>query len=553
MIFLASIRSRTSESKAPSRLEGAGPGHDEDGDPGGYASGLNPQQAEAVRLSHEDAGPILVLAGAGSGKTTVLARRIARQALLDGGGGAILALTFTKEAAEEMEARVRGLLAAASRSGPPLSLPVFGTFHAFSLSLLRAESHGVPNWKRLGFARSPSLLESGAAAAWLAGIRREAPDAPAPSERLLAQPFAEEEAAEAGGAAGTAEHAMLNVRARWRDHLLSSGRLAFDDMVPLAIRLLRGHPHALSEVRRRIRRVLVDEFQDTSPDQLELVRLVLGGRPSLFLVGDDDQAIYAFRGADPGNIDKARELFPPLRILKLETNYRSTAPIVEYANAVFQGKPPHLRKRLRAGRAQPAGDRPSPVRTLIHAGVAEQGAWMAGEMKRLAAEEGLAWEGMAVLFRLNVLEPYYRSLVRTMVGPEAEGRMVFATVHASKGLQYPAVFLVGLEDGVLPYRRRGEKADPARLAEERRIFYVGVTRAERYLYLCACRGRMLRGRMGRLEPSPFLRTGRYPGAERSEGVDGRSGGARGWLGSLGRRLLGKKSDMARHGRGKDAG
>jgi superfamily I DNA/RNA helicase len=306
-------------------------------------------------------------------------------------------------------------------------------------------------------------------------------------------------------------------------------------------------------VRRRIRRVLVDEFQDTSPDQLELVRLVLGGRPSLFLVGDDDQAIYAFRGADPGNIDKARELFPPLRILKLETNYRSTAPIVEYANAVFRGKPPHLQKRLRAGRVQPAGARPSPVRTLIHAGGAEQGAWMAGEMKRLAAEEGLAWEGMAVLYRLNVLEPYYRSLVRTLVGPEAEGRIIFATVHASKGLQYPAVFLVGLEDGVLPYRKRGENACPARLSEERRIFYVGVTRAERYLYLCACRSRMLRGRTGRLEPSPFLRTGRGPAAEDSAGANDGSGRVREWLGVLGRRLLGKTSDMARRGRGKDAG
>jgi superfamily I DNA/RNA helicase len=291
--------------------------------------------------------------------------------------------------------------------------------------------------------------------------------------------------------------------------------IAFDDMVALAIRLLRERPEALEEVRRNIRRVLVDEFQDTSPDQLEFLRLILGGRPSLFLVGDDDQAIYAFRGADPGNIARARELFPGLRILKLETNYRSTPPIVAYANGIFRDKPETLRKTLRAGRPLPPGSAPVPVRTLVHATGAEQGAWMIGEMRRLIREEGLGWKDMAVLYRLNALAPYYRSMLARLAGEEAAGQIVLATVHAAKGLQYPAVFFAGLEDGVLPYRRPGASGtlSPERMAEERRIFYVGVTRAERFLYLCACRSRMARGRLRDQEPSPFLRDGGTAGRD----------------------------------------
>lgn len=544
MTFFASIRSRPLESK---NSAGGVPA-----DPGGHALGLNPQQAAAVLLDHESDGPALVLAGAGSGKTTVLARRIARQALLDGGGEGILALTFTRDAAGEMEERVKGLLGRAAPvpapggvpDGTPASFrqPRFGTFHSFAFGLIRATALDVPNWRRLGFRQCPSLLEPAARSAWLAGsgedMGLEAP--PELLEKWAARPF--EAAGDAmadrkGGAEGGVDGAARELRNRFRRRLLDAGSVAFDDMVALAIRLLRDHPEALDETRARTRRVLVDEFQDTSPDQLELIRLILGGRPSLFLVGDDDQAIYGFRGADPGNIGRALELFPGLSILKLETNYRSTPPIVEYANAVFSGKPPRLRKVLRAGRPLPEGVRPAPVRVLAHPSGVEQGVWMAGEMRRLIREEGLAWGDMAILYRVNALGDYYRSMLASLAGPEAASRVVLATVHASKGLQYPAVFLVGLEDGVLPYRRKGEDLDPGRMAEERRIFYVGVTRAERHLYLCSCGRRMVRGRMREQRPSPFLREGRgrAGGAGRDRAGDAGAGRG-GWLG-MGRRML----------------
>lgn len=539
MTSQASIRSRSGESKPARQQGGAIAGNVND--PDTHAAGLNPEQAAAVLLDHGTQGPALVLAGAGSGKTTVLARRIARQAELDGDGAGILALTFTKDAAEEMATRVEGLLARAGGDGPArdgFRMPGFGTFHAFAYSLLRDMPGGMPNWRRLGFAASPAVAEPGARTAW---IRKERADRglAAPAERLeaaIVHPFDEDFVPILPAGMDASEIAEL--RRRCREHTLASSTVEFDDMVALAIRLLREHGDALEETRRNIRRILVDEFQDTSPDQLELLRLILGDRPSLFLVGDDDQAIYAFRGADPGNIAKARELFPGLRILKLETNYRSTPPIVAYANGIFRGKPEALRKTLRAGRPLPPGCRPAPVRTLVHASGAEQGAWMVGEMRRLIREEGLGWKDMAVLYRLNALEPYYRSMLAELAGKDAADQVVLATVHASKGLQYPAVFFAGLEDGVLPYRRPGgrEEPSPERMAEERRIFYVGVTRAERFLYLCACRSRMMRGRMRAQEPSPFLWEGGVSGgpAGREAGRIGLGGRIRALFGGSGK-------------------
>ncbi|MDB5105026.1 MAG: UvrD/REP helicase [Fibrobacteres bacterium] len=433
-----------------------------------------------------------MLAGAGSGKTTVLTRRVAHLLERVPGGG-ILALTFTKDAAREMETRLRELLGPDSGT---VSFPTIGTFHAFAFGLLRAGYQGIPNWTRLGFAKCPSLLEPADRAAWLREAKKEL-DLRAPLEMLeewIANPFALAPADPA-----IPEWEVL--RGKFRTHLLESGSVAFDDMVALAIRLLSGHSDVHADARSRYPHILVDEFQDTSRDQLDLVKLLAGEEPSLFLVGDDDQAIYGFRGADPANIGEALRHFPGLRILKLEINYRSSGPIVDYANGVFRDKPVHMRKRLEAGRS--LGN--APVRTVVHGNGAEQGRWIVGEMERLRREEGLAWCDMAVLFRLNVLEPYYRSMLARLAGEDAAREVVLSTVHAAKGLEYPAVFFAGLEDGIVPYRRGGAEIPPEREAEERRIFYVGVTRAQRFLYLCSCRRRILRGKTVEAEASPFVR------------------------------------------------
>jgi DNA helicase-2/ATP-dependent DNA helicase PcrA len=447
---------------------------------------LNPQQEEAVFFDHEKDGAVLVLAGAGSGKTTVLTRRAAY--VMAGKPAGVLALTFTADAAREMEGRARKLSEAAAACS-------FRTFHAFAFGLIRSGWDGRPNWSRLGFSACPEVLDPAPRRAWLAAAARDLglEDPMDRLERRVAAPFA---AAQNPETPGGPEDPL---RKRFRAHLLASASVAFDDMVTLALRLLESHPDVLAGLRASIDHVLVDEFQDTSPDQMELVRLILGGRSNLFLVGDDDQSIYGFRGANPGNVAAALEAFPGMRVLKLETNYRSSAPIVAYANAIFAGKPEALRKTLRAGRAVAA----EPVRILVHGDGMEQARWMAAEMEGLRAR-GLAWSDMAILYRLNVLEPYYRSLLARLLGAEAAGQVTLKSVHGAKGLEYPAVFFVGLEDGILPYRRAGEELAPESLEEERRIFYVGVTRAERHLYLCACRRRMLRGKPREHKASPFL-------------------------------------------------
>jgi DNA helicase-2/ATP-dependent DNA helicase PcrA len=459
--------------------------------PAAWIQGLNPEQAEAVSADPE--GALLLLAGAGSGKTTVLTRRAAYLSDPAFGDAGVLALTFTKDAALEMESRLRASGAWERASRPPW----IGTFHAFAFSLIRSDG----NWRRIGFGRAPGLIGEEAADAWIrSGIEadRTAGGAPAAAPEQIAQWLADAFAEEADG-----EGARAAWRRRYRAHLLSEALLGFGDMVTLALRLLRAHPDLLADCRARWPRILVDEFQDTSRDQLELIRVLAGGPARLFLVGDDDQAIYGFRGADPRNLRAAMELFPSLRVLKLETNYRSSGPIVAYANSVFRGKPAALRKRLRA--ASPRGR--APVRTLLHADGVEQARWIISEMERLRRDEGLAWSDMAILFRLNALEPYYRAALETLAGAEAARETILATVHAAKGLEYPAVFFVGLEDGILPHRRGGSELPPERLDEERRIFYVGVTRAQRFLYLCACRRRMLRGKSVEARPSPFLKRG----------------------------------------------
>jgi DNA helicase-2/ATP-dependent DNA helicase PcrA len=460
--------------------------------------GLNAEQQAAVAADPD--GALLILAGAGSGKTTVLTRRAAYLCDPGFGGEGVLALTFTKDSALEMETRLR----AAGAWNPAGTPPWIGTFHAFAFALIRTAGH----WERLGFSASPRLPENDEVAPWIGKALeadRASGRAPAAVPSALAAWLADVFAEEADGEGPRAEW-----RARFRAHLLSRGLLGFGDMVTLALRLLRAHPGVLAECRARWPRILVDEFQDTSRDQLELVRLLAGDRARLFLVGDDDQAIYGFRGADPGNLRAALELFPGLRILKLETNYRSSEPIVAYANTVFRGKPAALRKRLRAGSARGR----APVRTLIHADGSEQARWMIDEMGRLRKEEGLAWADMAILFRINALEPYYRTALERLAGPEAAREVTLATVHGAKGLEYPAVFFVGLEDGILPHRRGDAPLPKERLDEERRIFYVGVTRAQRFLYLCACRRRVLRGKPVEARPSPFLARGfsAWPGA-----------------------------------------
>ena len=309
--------------------------------------GLNASQREAVSAP---AGPTLVLAGAGSGKTRVITHRIGWRMLAHGAPAeSILAVTFTNKAAREMRTRVESLC---SEVRETRTLPWVSTFHAFGLSLLRRFGGDI------GLSSGFPVLGADESRALVRQVSRELAidDDRLPLGRLV-QLISRLRNAEASGAAfrGPRNPRLSdNVREAtdlYRRKIAELKGVDFDDLLIRALELLDASEAARSFVVRRVRHLLIDEYQDTSPTQHRLV-LKLAPHRDVFAVGDDDQAIYSFRGADFRNILRFREDFPGARVQRLEENYRSTAAIVEAANAVIR------RNRRRDGkRLRPLGER----------------------------------------------------------------------------------------------------------------------------------------------------------------------------------------------------
>ena len=308
--------------------------------------GLNASQQEAVSAP---AGPTLVLAGAGSGKTRVITHRIGWRMLVGGAPAAsILAVTFTNKAAREMRTRVEALATAVRETG---DLPWVSTFHAFGLNLLRRFGGDIgleAGFPVFGADESRAL------------VRQVAKELLLDDDRLplgrLVQLISRLRNAEASGAVFHGpRHPRLggNVReaaSLYRQKLSELKGVDFDDLLIRTLELLDASERARSFTSRRVGHLLIDEYQDTSPTQHRLV-LKLAPHGDVFAVGDDDQAIYSFRGADFRNILRFRDDFPGARVLRLEENYRSTAAIVDAANAVIR------RNRRRDGKTlRPLGE-----------------------------------------------------------------------------------------------------------------------------------------------------------------------------------------------------
>ncbi|MFC1584942.1 ATP-dependent helicase [Fibrobacterota bacterium] len=476
-------------------------------------SSCNPNQKQAVLFDHGKGGPLFVLAGAGSGKTFVLTNRIVY--LIQSGVKPVnlVALTFTEAAAAEMSERAAVKLKELGFHG--VECPKACTFHSLGLRLIKDKVSDNPNWARLGFKRLPRVLDASEREHFIREIKRTyaLPGSLDQISQLVESPFFPSRnsdelqgkkllVSEKSGP----EVLKKKLRTRFRTFLLEQNALTFGDMVYLAIKLLKENPEVLKYYQDMCQYVLVDEYQDTSPDQLELVRLLAAPQQNLFCVGDDDQAIYGFRGADPDCINRLFDDFPGLSVIKLEINYRSTSSILSYANTIFKTKPRELRKKLVPGKTS---DRTifrhnyPVVHKICHTSLAE-GKWITSEMQRLRESEGLDWKDFAILYRLNRQAAYYQSFLKHAFGEEAVSSIRFQTIHGSKGLQYPVVFLVGLENGTFPHKHRGRELDERRFEEEKRLFYVGVTRAESLLYLSSCRKRMTGGKMRKFEISPFL-------------------------------------------------
>ena len=630
--------------------------------------GLNPQQREAVL---HRGSPLLIVAGAGSGKTRVLTHRIAHLiATGEAWPSQILAITFTNKAANEMRERVGALLGGVAE-GMWIS-----TFHSACVRILRREI------AELGYRSGFTIYDTHDSRTLLKRIIKEHhADAdgltPAAAQHRISQLKNElrdaDDLTRAEGAHSPADAALVDVFRDYDRALQHANALDFDDILVQTVHLLEAFPEVRRRYQRRFRHVLVDEYQDTNHAQYELIRLLAtpaekdGPAPELTVVGDSDQSIYAFRGADLRNITHFDEDFPGTRMILLEQNYRSTQRILSAANAVIGHNFDRADKNLWSALGD--GDR-----ITVYAGYSahDEAQFVADEIRRLH-REGLGWSDIAVFYRTNaqtraleeilvragvpyrliggtrfydraevkdvlayliaVVNPADDLAVRRIlnvprrgIGPTTEQRLVtFAaregidlpaalvraeeislgpkvtgamtalggaladaraaladqpldgvvadlldrvglvralresqdpqdearaenldellaqlvdytereadatladfladvqltaaadeldagqgavslmTLHTAKGLEYPAVFITGLEEGLLPHRMSLDEVGG--IAEERRLFYVGITRAQRHLALSMAVSRTAYGQTNDQIPSRFL-------------------------------------------------
>lgn len=462
----------------------------------GILRGLNADQRAAVLHDHDTGAQLLILAGAGSGKTSVLTKRIQYRIAMGVNPENILALTFTAAAATEMRERVQALFPGA---GVRLC-----TFHSLALYMLKQKIGGRFAYEMVGF-RKPPVPQESAGREFMEELSRF---------RVRGSRFNRENLFDDSSAPS-----LVSRLAKLQQSVLESGQVVFEDLIFLAIRLLEDHEEARDYFQKQWTEILVDEYQDINPSQYRMVKALLGERKSLFVVGDDDQAIYGFRGADIGNINRFCDDFKQSTLIRLEWNYRSTPSILHLANDIFENKPLRLRKVLRAGNPKGSGGNPifrenrkpevwvsdTPIEEMLK---------IICKIKELRESYDLAWKNFAILVRYNRQRLYYEEVLRDaelpVAGDETEENAVedgihVETVHASKGLQYAVVFYAGLAEGLTPGECGGNRRQRKKqLDEERRLYYVGVTRAEAYLILLYCKQRYWKGRLRNYRRSRFL-------------------------------------------------
>ena len=615
--------------------------------------GLNPVQLEAV--THAE-GPLLIIAGAGSGKTRVLTQRIAHL-IRDLGVSPfeILAITFTNKAAGEMKERVAALV------GPVAEKMWVSTFHSACVRILRRDGN------RLGFPSSFTIYDQSDAERLTGYVIRDLGLDPKkfPARSVhgtisAAKNDGLDPAGFAARAGSIFDRKIADVFVEYQARLLKAGAMDFDDLLTNTVRLFREHPDVLETYQRRFRHVLVDEYQDTNRVQNEMVLLLGAQHHNVCVVGDSDQSVYRWRGADISNILEFEDAFPDTTVLLLEQNYRSTQNILDAANAVIDNNMSRRPKELWTD----VGSGEAIVR--YHADdEADEAQWVANQLNHLH-DSGHRWGDCAILYRTNaqsrLVEEYlmrvgiqYKVIggtrfydrrevkdalayVKVTVNPsdevsvkrvlnvpkrgvgessvgrldayarahglsffealreaaaagvtgkalkgidqflglvdellqfvdggpaplieaalqrsgyveeleaehsiESEGRIenlaelvgaardfgsidefleqvslvadtdalddddssvVLMTLHSAKGLEFPCVFMIGLEDGIFPHMRT--LADPDQLEEERRLAYVGITRARDRLHLSHAWARTMFGSTQYNPPSRFL-------------------------------------------------
>ena len=403
-------RAQANAAAARARADGAAPSGQPTGqawgvtvsDPAELIRGLNPAQESAV--THAGA-PLLIIAGAGSGKTRVLTHRIAH--LIATGRarpGEILAITFTNKAAAEMRERVTALV------GPAGERMWVSTFHSACVRILRREHEAA------GLRSTFSIYDAADSTRLITLIVRELGIDP---KRFTPKTFAHRisdlknelitpaQFAERAVTSNPLERHLAEVYRAYAQRLSSANALDFDDIIMRTVALLQTRPAVAEMYRRRFRHILVDEYQDTNHAQYVLVRELVGGPGTsgagsalppgeLTVVGDSDQSIYAFRGATIRNIEEFEEDYPSARTILLEQNYRSTQNILSAANAVISRNSGRREKNLWTA----AGDG-APITGYVADSEHDEARWISQEVDRLADEHGIRPRDVAVFYRTN--------------------------------------------------------------------------------------------------------------------------------------------------------
>jgi len=618
-------------------------------------AGLNPSQREAV--IHGD-GPLLIIAGAGSGKTRVLTHRIAH--LIERRGVSpfeILAITFTNKAADEMKSRVAALV------GPVAQKMWVSTFHSACVRILRRDA------SVLGYPSQFSIYDQADAVRLMSYVMRDLgidPKKMTPRSVQAAVSAAKNRGISVDALAESAtviiERKIADAYREYQARLKTAGAMDFDDLLSVTVELLDTHSDVRAHYQHRFRHVLVDEFQDTNPVQNRLVTLLAGEHRNVCVVGDGDQSIYRFRGADISNILEFEHAFPDATVILLEQNYRSSQTILDAANAVISLNSSRKPKELWTD-AGPGVK----IRRYSADDESDESNWVASETASFHDSGQFRWGDVAVFYRTNaqsrvIEEQFMRSgipykviggtrfydrreikdamaYLRVVLNPDDEvsvkrvlnlpkrgvgdssvGRLdayarsrgipffsalhradeagvtgravrgidafttliesladevskgpavllekilegsgyvaeleaersienesrienlhelvgvardfetveeflerislvadtdqlesdddssvVLMTLHAAKGLEFPIVFLMGMEEGIFPHMRT--IGEPDEMEEERRLAYVGITRARERLHVSSAWSRMLHGTTQYNPPSRFL-------------------------------------------------
>ena len=356
-------------------------------------SSLNPEQRQAVRTVD---GPLLILAGAGTGKTRVITSRVAYMISRGIRPRNILAVTFTNKAAREMKERVKSLVPKRRLVGEDgqTEKPTISTFHSLCVRILRRHI------TKLGYKENFVIYD---ATEQLGVVRRILSQISLGSKKP--DPYAvlslisrwrnsnsDELIAEDQDLAALAKHLV----ATYQQTLKASNAVDFDDLILLVLRLFAECPEALDECRERYRYIMVDEYQDTNSSQFELVHSLAREHRNFCVVGDDDQSIYGWRGAEVANLLDLDKYFPDVKVVKLEQNYRSTNTILEAANAVIKNNVQRREKKLWSNKG--AGE---PIMLWEFRDDEEEAQALVEEINYNRSIKKVKWREQAILFRTN--------------------------------------------------------------------------------------------------------------------------------------------------------